>query len=535
MAKPKCIATVVAAVALAVATFAPAVSSSKNNRPPFLSHVAKENVLDAVAYAKTKHNEAVQTALRNYPIDTMDEATAAKTVESISLKRYEVASSSSLPDFHDELGTCVFVTDPPLLTREECDEVIQFAEQHFQETSNGRWSLQDSGQYKVAGFYINQIPSVNEWFLRKVKTKLFPMLQRAFPDFVESPDDLCVDNSYLFKYTPETGRRTEIHTDSGCLSFTIALSPKEDYEGGGTWFDGYGVLNMNQGQVTLRPGGLKHCGYAVTGGTRYIIGGFCMHKRKAEPVRMLLSHGLHSTDLLEAALAINPGVDSAYNILASRYEAQAEFAKAQSTLEYCLEHVNPTSGESSYSLGTLHLSQGRAAQALECMKLCLETDPYDVDAMLGVAQCSSALGDSGTEEQYCRNIVETPGVNKEVLATAYCNLGVIHAGEEIELEYYRSSIDISPNSFAPKYSLASALAARERWPEAIDNYKKALENENDTDNRKRALTAMYRCVVRLLQSKQAMPATKEGMILLFHENMGKEFFEEMAAMQSSSS
>lgn len=488
---------------------------------------------EALAFARVKHTEAVQTALENYPIGKYD-MRAAASIDAITLNAHQVATSSSLPDFEVELSKTVFVTDPPLLSAEECDEVVGYAEQHFQETANGEWSLQDSGQYKVAGFYLKQIPAVHEWFLQKVKTKLFPVLQKAFPDFIESPDDLCVDNSYLFKYTPETGRRTEIHTDSGCLSFTIALNSKSEYEGGGTWFDGLGVLEMDKGQVTFRPGGLKHCGYAVTKGTRYIIGGFCMHKRKVEPVRMLLTHGLHSVDLLEASLVLNPGVDSAYNILAGKYDAQGKVDLAQKALEYCLANVNAKAVESSYSLGSLLMRRDNPEKALRCMKLCLEIDPFDTDAMMGVAQCSSILGDADTEKKFYQQIIDTPGASDDLVATAYCNLGVLHEGEDIELQYYRSSIDRRPNHyFEPKYSLASAFAARKQWENAIEAYQQSLDGETDTENRRKALTSMYQCVVRLLQTRNDRPATRDAMTKLFQKLMGETYYDEMAKMQQS--
>jgi len=139
----------------------------------------------------------------------------------------------------------------PLFSIEECNAAIDHAEAYFRNQANGTWTTLPSGQYDVAGFWIKDIPQVHEWFNNMLKTKLFPLLVQQFPYFVESVDDLVVDNAYLFKYTPETGLRTGVHTDSGCLSFTIALNSPEDYTGGGTWFEHLANNVNNNGDVVV--------------------------------------------------------------------------------------------------------------------------------------------------------------------------------------------------------------------------------------------------------------------------------------------
>jgi hypothetical protein len=79
-----------------------------------------------------------------------------------------------------------------------------------------------SGQYDVAGFWIRDVPAIYEWFNRMVQEWLFPLLVKQFPHF-------CLDNAYVFKYTPKTGRQTDVHAYSGCLSFTIALNGNDEY------------------------------------------------------------------------------------------------------------------------------------------------------------------------------------------------------------------------------------------------------------------------------------------------------------------
>lgn len=282
--------------------------------PEWISiHNDKEKLSRYLDFARERHVESIQKARDAYfsfPGRTQESTTATTDATSFSLQdlefdEYLIKAAGSLPDFGDELERHCFVTSrhTPLFTKQECKDMIDRAEKHFQ---GKEWTSLPSGQYDVAGFWIKSIPACHEWFDQMVKERLFPLLAKKFPDFCQSMEDLVVDNAYLFKYTTETGRRTDVHTDSGCLSFTIALNSQEEYKGGGTWFEGLeqkqgqddtsrGLIEMDVGQCTVRPGGVRHCGHAVTEGTRYIIGGFCMNNKKIEYTRMLMGLGSEET------------------------------------------------------------------------------------------------------------------------------------------------------------------------------------------------------------------------------------------------
>ena len=87
-----------------------------------------------------------------------------------------------------------------------------------------------------------------------LRTRLYPCLQKLFPSAAGDGSSLRVQSAYLFKYTAETGAATDVHVDSGLLSFTIALNGRDDYDGGGTWFEATdSLVEMDAGEVTLRP------------------------------------------------------------------------------------------------------------------------------------------------------------------------------------------------------------------------------------------------------------------------------------------
>jgi tetratricopeptide (TPR) repeat protein len=538
--------------------------SKSSKLPEWLTiHKDREKMSEYMELARQRHVESVQKAREAYfhgnvaPVEASASSSSylppPPPIDSLTLDEYEIKAAGSIPDFVDELERKLFVTQAstPLFTKEECQEMVSKAEDHFQGAS---WDTLPSGQYDVAGFWIKNIPECHNWFNRMIQERLFPLLVKQFPHFCPNMEDLCVDNAYVFKYTPETGRRTDIHTDSGCLSFTISLNANDEYSGGGTWFEGLetadddddkthnNVIDMNVGQCTVRPGGVRHCGHAVTSGTRYIIGGFCMNVNKVEYVRMLMGLGSEESskknyktaqEALEAAIALNPDFDGPYSHLADLFTKQGEIAKAQQVLEHCFQNVNPQSGEVAYSLGVIYLDQAQYDNAKKCMQACLDSDDCDVDAMMVMAQVCAGKNDNSGEEEWYQRIVSTPGASPSVAGKAYCNLGVLHEGTDQEIVYYEKSLELVPDSFPPYFSLGCAYASKQNWGPAIQAFRKAIDAAEDkSDDQSQALQNLYRVTMGKLQNQSPTgPSSKEEMMKNFTELMGEENYQRLAAMR----
>lgn len=327
------------------------------------------------------------------------------------------------------------------------------------------------------------------------------------------------------------------HTDSiGCLSFTIALNDSSDYEGGGTFFEGLEgsskVLEMDQGQVTMRPAGVKHAGCAIESGTRYIIGGFCLNRRKVENVRMLLNKDSETSDeqqakLNEAALVLNPALDNTYNLIANDYIQAGDNAKAKLVLETGLKEAHPGSSEVAYALSSIYLQEKNYADAIACLQKCLEMDDCDIDALNSLASAYAGLGDAVNERECYERIIAAPAAAAKRVASAYCNLGVLSEGKEDELEYYRKSLEIMPRRFAAQYSLGAALASRKEWKEAVDALLKAVEYADTEDKEMMALRTLYQATGTLITGDPRLKS-REQVIARFHEVMGKANFEKLS-------
>ena len=519
---------------------------NKKAKLPSWSKIQKdrEKMAEYMELARQHHALCIQRAQANY-YHGKAAVDASFDFGSLKFDDYAVKAAGSIPDFFEDLERKLFATS--LFSREECQHVISNAESHFKETSSGEWGTLPSGQFDVAGFWIQDIPAVHQWFNKMVQERLFPLLVKKFPHFCDSIEDLVVDNAYLFKYTPETGRRTDVHTDSGCLSFTIALNGKDEYAGGGTWFEGLegsdtSVIEMDVGGCTFRPGGVRHCGHAVTRGTRYIIGGFCMNVKKVEYVRMLLSIGNEEVqknnlekaqEALEVAIALNPDFDGPYSHLADVLTKQGKIKEAQQVLEHCFHNVNRRCGEIAYTLGALYLDNEEIDKSKTCMEACLEADDSDVDAMMGMAQCCAAQREFAEEEEWYHRLVSTPGAKSRLIAKAYCNLGVLHEGDDQEIEYYKKSLEIFPDSFPPSFSLGCACAMRKEFDLAIQAFRKAIDlAEEKSEEQVQALTYLYRVTISKLQAESPSgPASQEAMMKRIFETMGEGNYQRLAALR----
>jgi tetratricopeptide (TPR) repeat protein len=472
--------------------------------------------------------------------------TGSSSAEAPGIAFHECGSpTSTLPDFSGEFSksAMVFVSKKPVFSREECRHVIDSAERHF--ARSGGWTKLPSGRFEVSGGWIKDIPEVLSWFNTQLQERLFPTIANIFPGFIEDVSNLCVESCYLFKYTPETGGKTDIHIDSGCLSFTIALNDASEYDGGGTWYESIdgpaatnGVVTMDAGHVTFRPGGVRHQGKAVTRGERYIIGGFMMHKKKVEFVRMLLRKGLqlaHDGRFSEAEVALkcavdlNPQFDGTLVTLADVLKKQGKDAEAASTLERVWK-LNPQNSEASYSLGLIRMEAGDKPAAQEFFLAALDADPTDTDAMSRCAELCASEGRFKKEAEWHRRVLVSPGLPTETAASAYCNLGValgeVGNGEE-ELAMYEKALDLDPHMFQAMFSMGSYLANHGSLDRAVATFRTLVDLPAiDHEQKMRALKLLYKAAVMVFRSNPgSSPIPPDQVPAKLKELMGGENFD----------
>jgi tetratricopeptide (TPR) repeat protein len=209
--------------------------------------------------------------------------------------------------------------------------------------------------------------------------------------------------------------------------------------------------------------------------------------------------------------------------------------KAQQVLEYCLEHVHPAAGEAAYSLGMLYLDQGQPSKARDCFELCLKDDPNDTEAMMALAQVCNVLGDRDDEVRHYQRVLDTPGTQPRVRASAYCNLGVLHEGDDLEIECYQKALELRPDGFQARFSLASALASREQWSDAARHFRIALDASTNApaEHAAQALELLYVAAVRQMQSSNDPPQSQQEGTERIQGIMGEANYAKLASRRSA--
>ena len=128
------------------------------------------------------------------------------------------------------------------------------------------------------------MPGLVEWFEHRLRTRLFPMLQSLYPEAIPSADVLRCHDAFISRYDADGMASLEVHQDTTDFTFTIALNPASEYDGGGTVFPNVRPAGADRdepfrdmvaapdcGCVASFCGRLHHGGNQITRGTRYII------------------------------------------------------------------------------------------------------------------------------------------------------------------------------------------------------------------------------------------------------------------------
>lgn len=180
-----------------------------------------------------------------------------------------------------------------IMSEKEAAKALGLAREYAHQT--GRWNQPDTERhstYATCDFAVEDCESLGSYledigFHERVWNrleKLYGVEQEdmTYMDFFcanyQAKEGESSDNA-----APNVMDRLEPHRDGSVLSFTVTLTPPQEYEGGGTFFDalddgshgGIGVVRAPRaGDAVLHSGKLLHGGHVVTKGQRTVLVGF---------------------------------------------------------------------------------------------------------------------------------------------------------------------------------------------------------------------------------------------------------------------
>lgn len=299
------------------------------------------------------------------------------------------------------VGTSVYVADrrlhsfpldiikvtetTPLFSADEAARVVSAAEAEGVDKNEFQ-----SGKYQLAGDWLVNLPDTREWFNSRLETTFFPLLSHLFPEVISSPSVIRAHSVSLLKYN-SSHPRTDVHIDNGILAMTLAMTPQNNYVGGGTYFEHMGVdnvLQMDVGHGTFRPGSVRHGGHRVRSGTRYILGAFLLLEDRVEHVRRLKNRGgelRQSLDLIGAAkhfewaLAMNPKCTTCMKDWAEILHRQKRFDEAEKLIVQALELLEYKDSDALFTLGVILSEQGRDDESIAAYQKSVALNAEDAE------------------------------------------------------------------------------------------------------------------------------------------------------------
>lgn len=240
----------------------------------------------------------------------------------------------------------------------------------------------------IAGDWLTNLPNTRKWFNERLESTFFPLLANLFPEVISSASVLRAHSVSLLKYNT-SHPRTDVHIDNGILALTVAMTPQSQYTGGGTFFEHMdGILPMDVGHATLRPGSVRHGGHRVTGGTRYILGAFLLIEDRPEFVRQLKNKGSElrrvndlqtAAKYFEWALALNPSCTTCLKDWGEILHAQKQYAQAEEKIRKALELLENKDSDALFTLGVLLSSQGRDEESIEAYQQSVNLNAEDAE------------------------------------------------------------------------------------------------------------------------------------------------------------
>lgn len=312
----------------------------------------------------------------------------------------------------------------PLFTPQEANEVVQTAEEEGVDKNEYK-----SGKYKLGGDWLVNLPKTRLWFNQKLQSTFFPLLRALFPEIVSSASMLRAHSVSLLKYN-SSHPRTDVHIDNGILAMTIAMTPQDSYQGGGTYFEHMAEpIQMDAGHITVRPGSVRHGGHKVVSGTRYILGAFLLIKDRVEHVRRLKNRGSDlrkKQDLVGAAkhfewaLAINPKCTTCLKDWAEILLTEKKYTQAELKIRESLRYLENRDSDALFTLGIILSEVGKDEESIQAYTQSVAINADDAELCYNLGIKLGERGDANGEmAMYARATNVDP-----MFGSAWLNWGI---------------------------------------------------------------------------------------------------------------
>lgn len=150
-----------------------------------------------------------------------------------------------------------------------CEWIIFESEEYAK--NNGGWNSSRHEKYATTDIPVEKVVPVFRYVLFSLKT-IFQKIQTSY--CLPKNTELNIVDLFIVKYNENAQNSLELHQDYSFLTVNLLLNDPSEFEGGGTYFNDGTTVFLEQGDMLIHSGRIKHAGIQITKGKRYLLVAF---------------------------------------------------------------------------------------------------------------------------------------------------------------------------------------------------------------------------------------------------------------------
>lgn len=150
-----------------------------------------------------------------------------------------------------------------------CDWIIFESEEYAK--NNGGWTTSRHENYATTDIPVEKIVPVFRFVLHSLQT-IFQKIKSSY--CLPKDTEFNIKDIFVVKYSENAQNSLSLHHDGSFITVNILLNDVSEFEGGGTYFNDGTIVFLEQGDMLIHSGKIKHAGMQITKGKRYLLVAF---------------------------------------------------------------------------------------------------------------------------------------------------------------------------------------------------------------------------------------------------------------------
>jgi len=150
-----------------------------------------------------------------------------------------------------------------------CDWIIFESEEYAK--NNGGWTTSRHENYATTDIPVEKIAPIFRYVLYSFQN-IFQKIKTSY--CLLENTEFNIKDLFVVKYSENAQNSLDLHHDGSFFTVNILLSNTSDFQGGGTYFNDGTTTFLEQGDMLVHSGMIKHAGLSITKGKRYLLVAF---------------------------------------------------------------------------------------------------------------------------------------------------------------------------------------------------------------------------------------------------------------------